>query len=116
MATYKVIQDIEADDKLFGPFSLKQFIFAGTAAGFAFLAFVVASKTVIYAAIPFLPFILVPAVLAAPLGRDQPTEVWLAAQIRFFLKPRKRIWDQSGLKELVTITVPKNLSTFIQTA
>jgi hypothetical protein len=51
----------------------------------------------------------VPAVLAAPLGRDQPTEVWLAAQIRFFLKPRKRIWDQSGLKELVTITVPKKV-------
>lgn len=109
MATYKVIQDIEADDKLFGPLSLKQFIFAGTAVGIGFLAFVVASNTVIYAAIPFIPFILVPAILAAPLGRDQPTEVWLAAQIRFFLKPRKRIWDQSGLKELVTITVPKKL-------
>ncbi len=109
MGTYKVIQDIEADDKLFGPLSLKQFIFAGTAAGLTFLAFLVASKTTIYAAIPFIPFILVPAILAAPLGRDQPTEIWLAAQIRFFLKPRKRIWDQSGLKELVTITVPKKL-------
>ena len=80
MATYKVIQDIEADDKLFGPLSLKQFIFAGTALGISFLAFVVASNTVIYAAIPFIPFILVPAILAAPLGRDQPTEIWLAAQ------------------------------------
>jgi hypothetical protein len=28
MATYKVIQDIEAEDKLVGPLSLKQFIFA----------------------------------------------------------------------------------------
>lgn len=109
MATYKVIQDIEADDKLFGPLSLKQFIFAGAAAGLAFLAFFIASHTTPYAAIPFVPFILVPAILAAPLGRDQPTELWLAAQIRFFLKPRKRIWDQSGLKELVTITVPKKI-------
>ena len=92
MATYKVIQDIEADDKLFGPLSLKQFIFAGIAAGIAFLAFVVASKTTPYAAIPFVPFILVPAILAAPLGGNQSTEVWLAAQIRFFLKPRTRIW------------------------
>jgi hypothetical protein len=109
MATYKVIQDIEADDKLFGPLSLKQFIFAGAAAGLSFLAFLVATKISPYAAIPLIPFILVPAILAAPLGRDQPTEVWLAAQIRFFLKPRKRIWDQAGLKELVTITVPKKL-------
>lgn len=109
MATYKVIQDIEAEDKLFGPLSLKQFIFAGTAALMIFFAFMVATRISPFAAIPFLPFIIVPAVLAAPLGRDQPTEVWLAAQIRFLLKPRKRVWDQSGLKELVTITVPKKL-------
>ncbi len=28
MATYKVIQDIEAEDKLLGPLSLRQFIYA----------------------------------------------------------------------------------------
>lgn len=109
MATYKVIQDIEAEDKLFGPLSLKQFIFAGTAGLMAFFAFMVATRISPFAAIPLIPFILVPGILAAPLGRDQPTEVWLAAQIRFFLKPRRRVWDQSGLKELVTITVPKKL-------
>jgi hypothetical protein len=109
MATYKVIQDIEADDKLVGPLSLKQFIFAGVAAGLIFVAFMVASKTVIYAAIPFVPFIVIFGALAAPLGRDQPTEVWLAAQIRFLTKPRKRIWDQSDMKELVKITAPKKV-------
>jgi len=51
---------------------------------------------------------VIPGILAAPLGRDQPTDIWLAAQIRFFLKPRRRIWDQSGIKDLVTITVPKH--------
>lgn len=108
MATYKVIQDIEAEDKLLGPLTLKQFIFAGIASGFAFVAFLVVSKTqIIYLAIPFLPFIGAFGILAAPLSKDQPTDLWLAARIRFFLKPRKRIWDQSGLKELVTITVPK---------
>lgn len=108
MATYKVIQDIEAEDKLLGPLTLKQFIFAGIAAGFAFVAFLVVSKTqIIYLAIPFLPFIGAFGILAAPLSKDQPTDLWLAARIRFFIKPRKRIWDQSGLKELVTITVPK---------
>src|ERR1039457_4523249 len=109
MATYKVIQDIEAEDKLVGPLTLKQFIFAAIACAFAFIAFMVASRTTIFATIPFLPFIFVFGLLAAPLGRDQPTDIWLAAQVRFFLKPRKRIWDQSNIKELVTITVPKRV-------
>lgn len=108
MAVYKVIQDIEAEDKLLGPLTLKQFIFAGVAAAFAYGAFFTATKTAnIFWAVPFLPFILVAGVLAAPLGRDQPTDVWLAAQIRFFTKPRKRLWDQSGIKNLVTITAPR---------
>lgn len=108
MAVYKVIQDIEAEDKLLGPLTLKQFIFATIAVGFGFVAFMVVSKTgAIYLAIPFLPFIAGFGVLAAPLSKDQPTDLWLAARIRFFIKPRKRIWDQSGIKELVTITVPK---------
>ena len=110
MGTYKVIQDIEAEDKLLGPLTLKQFIFGVVAVGFAFAAFMAVSKTGnLLVAIPFLPFIAVPALLAAPLGRDQPTDVWLAAQIRFFIKPRKRVWDQSGIKNLVTITAPKKI-------
>ena len=108
MATYKVIQDIEAEDKLVGPLSLKQFIFATIAAGFIFAGYFMASQTgIIYLAIPFIPFVIVFGVLAAPFGKDQPTEVWLAAKLRFLIKPKVRIWDQSGLKELVTITVPK---------
>jgi hypothetical protein len=107
MATYKVIQDVEAEDKILGPLSLKQLIFAAIAAGTIFIAFrLVVATGAIYAAIPFLPIILAFGVLAAPLGRDQPTEMWLAAQIRFYTKPRTRIWDQSGIKNLVTITAP----------
>lgn len=64
--------------------------------------------------LPFLLVIFVPPALffgffALPLGRDQPTEVWALAKLRFFLKPRKRVWDQSGAKELVTITAPKKV-------
>jgi len=109
MSQYKVIQDIEAEDKLLGPLTLKQFIFAGISAGFIFLAFMVATKISIYGVIPFLPFIFVSGILAAPLSKEQPTDVWLSAQIRFFTKPRKHIWDQNDIKQLVTITVPKKI-------
>lgn len=108
MATYKVIQDIEAEDKLLGPLTLKQFIFAVIAVAFAGMAFITVSKVGNpLVAIPFLPFIVIFGFLAAPIGRDQPTEVWLAARLRFLFVPRKRIWDQNGLKELVAITVSK---------
>ena len=107
MAVYKVIQDVEAEDKILGPLTLKQLIFAAIAAGAIFVAFrLVMATGAFYVAIPFLPIILVFGILAAPLGRDQPTEMWLAAQIRFFTKPRVRIWDQSDIKHLVTITAP----------
>jgi hypothetical protein len=46
---------------------------------------------------------------AFPFGHDQPTEIWALAKLRFLFKPRKRIWDQSGVKELVTITAPKKI-------
>lgn len=108
MATYKVIQDIEAEDKLLGPLTLRQFIYAGIVIVIGFINFQ------LYRVNPFLVFpLLLPmiffAALAAPLGQDQPSEVWLLAKIRFLLKPRRRIWNQDGVSELVTITAPKKV-------
>ncbi len=57
----------------------------------------------------FLPPAMLAIFFAWPWSRDQPTEVWALAKIRFLFKPRKRIWDQSGVKELVTITAPKKV-------
>jgi hypothetical protein len=54
-----------------------------------------------------LPVALVAAFFAFPWKLNQPTETWALAMIKFFLKPRKRVWDQSGIKEIVTITAPK---------
>jgi len=106
MATYTVIQDIEAEDKLLGPLTLRQFIYACIMIGSLFLAFMVA-KANIFLAIPFLLPAGVFGFLAAPFKQDQPTETWAVAKIRFLFKPRKRIWDQSGQKDLVTVTAPK---------
>ena len=58
---------------------------------------------------PVLPFVAIFGILAAPIGGYQSTDVWLAARIRFFLKPHKRIWFQSDIKNLVNITAPKRI-------
>jgi hypothetical protein len=109
MATYKVIQDIEAEDKLVGPFSLRQFIYAGGAALMGYLSFISVAKGAPFLLVGFIPPMVFCAFFAWPWSPDQPTEVWALAKIRFFLKPRRRIWDQSGIRELVTITVPKKI-------
>jgi hypothetical protein len=109
MATYTVIQDIEAEDKLVGPLSLRQFIYAAIAAICAYLSFVSLTKGASFLLIIFVPVMLFTGFFAAPFGRDQPTEVWALAKIRFFIKPRRRLWDQSGIKNLVNITAPKQI-------
>ena len=109
MATYKVLQDVEAEDKLVGPLSLRQFIYAAISAFLLYLSFFALTKNAGLLLIFFVPPALFTGFLAVPWHGDQPTEVWAIAKLRFLLKPRKRIWDQSGAKELVTITVPKKI-------
>ncbi len=110
MAVYKVLQDIEAEDKLVGPLTLKGFIYAAAASVLGFINFKLLISTSgnfkWLLILIFLPPMILFGVLASPLGRQQPTEVWLLARIRFLLKPRKRLWDQTGISKLVTITAP----------
>jgi len=108
MATYTVIQDIEAEDKLLGPLSLRQFIYAVIVVVLCYIMFRLALVQPLLV-VPFLPPAILFGVLAAPFGHDQSSEIWLLAKIRFFLKPRLRIWDQTGLQQLVAITVPKKI-------
>ncbi|MDO8265588.1 MAG: PrgI family protein [Candidatus Saccharibacteria bacterium] len=107
MAVYKVPQDVEAEDKFLGPLSFKQFLFFGGTAICGYLTFLTLSKGVwpisFVFALPAIAF----GVLAFPWSKEQPSELWLAAHIRFLFIKRKRIWDQSGMKDLVTITAPK---------
>lgn len=109
MATYKLIQNIEAEDKILGPLTLRQFIFGLVAAFLFYICFILITKHVAFLLVLFLPPALFCAFFAFPFGRDQPTEVWALAKLRFWFKPRKRVWNQSGVKELVTITVPKKV-------
>ena len=110
MAQYKVIQDIEAEDKLLGPLTLKQFIYAAITIVLGFLGYKFAAAFHSpYVLLLFLPEMVFFGLLAAPFGIDQPNEVWLLAKFRFFLKPQVRRWDHYGIGSLVTVTVPKKV-------
>jgi hypothetical protein len=105
MAAHKVPQDVEADDKFLGPLSFKQFLFFGGFAICGYLSFLTITRVWPVSFIFILPMLAF-GILAFPWSKEQPTELFLASRIRFLIKPRKRIWDQSGVKDLVNITAP----------
>ena len=109
MSTYKLIQDIEAEDHILGPLTLKQFLFGLGAAFLWYLCFIgIAKHLTIMVAMFILPALFC-TFFAFPFHGDQPTEVWAIAKLRFIFKPRQRIWDQAAQKEVVTVTVPKKV-------
>lgn len=106
MASYKVPQDVEADDKLIGPFSFRQFVYLIIVALAIALAWGLAQIFIGLAIIP-LPIILLFGALALPLRKDQPMEIYLAAIVSFYLKPNRRLWDPEGVESTIEITAPK---------
>jgi hypothetical protein len=106
MASYKVPQDVEADDKLIGPFSFRQFIYLIIVVGAGFVAWGLAQLFIGLVILP-LPIILLFGALALPLRKDQPMEIYLAALISFYLKPHNRLWDPDGIDSFIQITTPK---------
>lgn len=108
MAIYKVPQDVEADDKLIGPFTFRQFIYLMVIALALFMAWGLAHVSIVLAVIP-LPIVVFFGALALPLRKDQPMEIYLAALVSFYMKPRRRLWDPDGVESLIEITAPKTV-------
>ncbi|HSW77812.1 MAG TPA: PrgI family protein [Candidatus Chromulinivoraceae bacterium] len=106
MAVYKVPQDVEADDKLIGPFSFRQFIYLIIVAISIAIGWGLSRLFIPLAIIP-LPIVVLFGALALPLKKDQPMEIYLAAVVSFYLKPRRRLWQPDGIQSLVEITAPK---------
>ncbi len=108
MATYKVPQDVEADDKLLGPFTFRQFVYLMIVFGLVMVAVGLFQIFPLLAIIP-LPFIFFFAILALPIKKDQPMETYLAALFSFYTKPNKRYWIPGQSESTILITAPKKV-------
>ncbi len=107
MSVYKVPQDVEADDKLLGPFNFRQFIYLIIVAG------CIALDIFLWGIFPGLIILPLPVIiffgaLALPLRKNQPMETYLAAIVSFYLKPHKRLWQPDGIEHLIQISAPIN--------
>lgn len=108
MATYKVPQDVEADDKLLGPFTFRQFIYLMVVFGLIMLAVGLFQIYPLLAVIP-LPIAFFFGILALPIKKDQPMETYLAALWSFYTKPNKRYWMPGQSESVILITAPKKV-------
>jgi len=109
---YKVPQDVESEDKLIGPLSLRQFIYVVIGVVWAGLMFFILRPTgnsdaaivnyVIMAVviIPITGFFLL---LGFGKRQEQSFEKYFVALVRFYFVPRVRIWD----KDLSTVELIK---------
>jgi hypothetical protein len=92
MGQYRVPQNVEAEDKILGPFSFRQFIYLIiTGACGVGIFFLVSSPAWPLIFIP-LPIGLFCLALALPLRKDQPMETYLLAIIKYLFLPKKRLW------------------------
>ncbi|MBQ6355080.1 PrgI family protein [Candidatus Saccharibacteria bacterium] len=108
MAQYKVPQDVEADDKLLGPFTFRQFIYLMVTGGAIALAIALFQIFPLLILIPA-PVAIFFAILALPLKKDQPMETYLAAIVSYHLKPKKRLWNPGQRESTIMITAPKKV-------
>ena len=106
MAEYKVPQNVEAEDKLLGPFSFRQFVYLLIAGGLIALAVGLFQLFPLLVIIPIPPALLFMA-LALPLRKDQPMETYLAAIVSYYLKPHTRLWMSGQKESTIEITAPK---------
>ena len=106
MAQYKVPQDVEADDKLLGPFTFRQFVYLMIIGG------LIAIDFLLWQIFPLLILISVPPILLLgalcfPFKKDQPMETYLSAIVAYHLKPHTRVWEPGEPEATIVITAPK---------
>lgn len=96
---FQVPQFIETEDKLLGPFTVKQFIYVGLASGLSFMLFFLVQTSVWLV----ITIVLGTAVLVLTLGKvnGQPMTKIAASAFFYYWKPQTYVWqpDTPGLQK-----------------
>ena len=107
MGQYKVPQNVETEDKILGPLSVKQFIYVIIALMWAFLMWRIFSAYIIVALIFAFPVTGFFLLLGFGQREGVPFEDYVVAFIRFLIVPRKRMWIKDDSKEVIVKDVEK---------
>ncbi len=104
MGQYKVPQNVETEDKILGPFSIKQFVYLVIAIMWGFLMWRIFGFVLPVAIVLILPVSGIFIALAVGKREEQSFENYFIAYIRFLMLPRKRVWMKDTDKDIVKPT------------
>ncbi len=100
MLQYKIPQNIGIEDKIVGPFSLRQLIILAIGGGISYALFTVASRIYELNVIEYF-VIALPAVFALMAAMIKIHNVsftkFVLLTLEFAIKPKKRMWDHHGI-------------------
>lgn len=118
---FQVPQFIEVEDKIFGPLTLKQFIYLAGGAGLSFLIYSILDSLIL-SIIPIVIIMAISAALAFYQINKRPFVVIAEAAFKYFFSSKLYIWkkqdkprpvDTQGAvddaKNYASIMVPKNI-------
>lgn len=106
MAQYKVPQNVEAEDKILGPLSLRQFIYVIIALMWAFLMWRIFIHAIPVAVLLALPVSGVFLALGLIQREEQSFENYFIAMIRFMMVPRFRVWHKDDVAGILKAPEP----------
>ncbi len=114
MGQYKVPQNVEAEDKILGPLTFRQFVYALMGVGWGLISFAIFHGIpAIMVIIGFPPTMLL--LLLAFYTRDgQNFEQLLIAMIGYFAAPHRRLWVKEDLAETFHVEPTKHLAEITQ--
>lgn len=114
MGQYKVPQNVEAEDKILGPLTFKEFIYALMGFGWAAICFGLFRNTLpVLIVVGFPPTLLL--MLLAFYNRDgQKFEQLLLAMVQFFAASRRRAWAKDDIIETFHIEPTAHLAELTQ--
>ena len=97
----------EAEDKLIGPLSLRQFIYVVIGAAWAGLMWLLLSKVLVVMIIAIIPVTGFFLLLGFGRRQEQSFETFLVALVKFMIEPRIRVWDKDLAQEELVRHVEK---------
>ena len=99
MGQYKVPQNVEAEDKIVGPLTLKQFIYLIIGVGWAVISFLIFRTFIPLVVVVGAPVSILFLMLALYRKDGQDFEQLLVALVGYFSQSRERIWTKEPIIE-----------------
>jgi len=110
---FKIPQNVQLEDKIIGPVTLRQLIIIGVGGGMAYFIYVTLAKIYILqvAVLAAAPLALLTLAIAFLKIHGLTFIQYVLAALEFYINPKKQIWDQGGGEVFLSITTPAQKNT-----